>query len=291
MCHAVLLSDYATVKMTRKHIQPGYTLVEMLVVTGIMVLLFAIGVPAVRVLVKSFETGANLNRLIGTALANSRAIAARDETYAGVRFQVGPDDRQYMILIEYDYDATGLANGFRAVPNRRPIKLPDNTIVMDLWGKEDYTVVELIDFIDQIINADGRINNDQVEDEVKLRDTMTFSIVFSKSGRLVTHDVRVRNRDGEYKSSDSSTDDIFNTKTNVDNSTTDPAIDKGLFYQDDYPEFGLWQESSRNNFVVCDKKAFEAVAVGKRWSGYLKDIEVSRKYVNPHSGEIIDSGR
>ena len=105
----------------------------------------------------------------------------------------------------------------------------------------------------------------------------TFSVVFDKSGRLVTHNVRVWNRSGRYD--DQSTDDIFNTVANI-------AAGVARFVQDNYTNLGLGEESSRNCFYVVQRSAFEAIDPTKRWSRFLQYETV--RYVNPFSGEIVN---
>ncbi len=232
---------------------------------AVMMILAAATIPAARQLMKSFETSTGVRRVISAALCNGRAIAAKEQTYAGVRFQQDLKGNQYMIFIIHDPTLRPLANGFRAIEGKKPIKLPANIGMMDLRIKGDYTLVDP-SITDQAIAADGDID---VSEEVM--DTTTFSIVFSPVGKLVVHDVRVHNR--------ISLDDVFNTMANVD-------AGDGMFYQDDYAGLGLGQERSRKWFVVYDKKAFGAVSAGSRWTDYLTDLD--KVYVNPRTGEVIN---
>ena len=117
-----------------------------------------------------------------------------------------------------------------------------------------------------------------------------FSIIFSPSGKLITRQVQVRNRDGV--TDESSTDDVFNTLDNVD------IYGIGQFVDDGYD--GLWDpatpngsddwawgpENSRRGFVIYNKNDFNKVSPNRRWSNYLRHLEVL--YVNPHSGRIIN---
>ena len=255
----------------------GYTLVEMLVVVGILVVLFGLGVPAARRLVRSFDSGMNVKSVISTALGTAQAIAASEDTYAGVRFQRDRLGRQYMVLIKYDYDATGLANGFVAVANRKPTKLPDTLGVVDA-ARLDLTLP---------YTAQKDTTNDALLDTPEdMADATTFSIVFSKEGRLVTHDVQVMVRDVRYVpppatvNYEASADDVFNTVNNV------TVRGVGQFVQDGYPTMGWGREESRNTFILFDRKGLEAVGAARRWSGFLKGQEVV--YVSPYSGEIVN---
>ena len=118
----------------------GVTLTEMVVVVSIAALMLGLAVPATNMLLNSFESESGAKSIISAALASARAMAAKDQRYAGIRFQKrydpnNPDplnESQYIIFIVYDHDRTGLANGFRAADGIQPIKLPDSIGVMDL---------------------------------------------------------------------------------------------------------------------------------------------------------------
>jgi type II secretory pathway pseudopilin PulG len=274
--------------MNRSSRQSALTLVEILVVLGIMVVLFAVGVPAVKKIVESFDSSANVRSVITAALSHARSIAMSDGTWAGLRFQQDKLGNQYMILIRYDYDATGLASGFRAVENRKPMKLPESIGVMDLYVRTNRaaTIQAAADPACTPIQvvANDTLSDLNINDSFELTDTTTFSVVFSKEGRLVTHDVRVRNRQGKTASDGPSTDDVFNIQTAVDAGVSEKPP-KRMFYQDDYAFLGLGQEPSRNSFVIYDKKKFNAVPAAKRWSLCLKSLPTD--YVNPSTGELV----
>jgi len=260
----------------------------MAVVIAVIVLLGSFGLPAVRTLLDSFESGVGPKPLISAALASARAIAAREQRYAGIRFQKAYDPEgplkatQYMIFIVHDFGKTGLEPGFRAVEGLEPIKLPDSVGVMDLRYRPNL----LSPAGDGLIDADGEISNLDI-----LRDTTAFSIVFSPSGKMVIHDVRVRNRDGYVDSAantDISNDDIFNKKAQVDAGI-------GMFYQDDcfgaswspYPNLGLGPEPSRRSFVIYDRREFKrAYEIGQAYSGYLNRLVPI--YINPYTGTMIE---
>lgn len=274
-------------EMKAKFRQSGITLMEMTVVTAVAVLLAVFGLPAIRTFTNSFETQGSTKVMISAGLASARAIAAREQRYAGIRFQneYTEDDKgcQYMIFIVHDFDKTGLANGFRAVEGVEPIKLPDTVGVMDLRVRIDYKTSHY-----GAENADDRpIDSDSLIDNPKeLRDTAAFSIIFSPAGKLVIHNVRVRNRDGYYQpdrnnSLKDSRDSIFNGYENI----RDYGI--GMFEQDDYAERGFGAEPSRNRFVIYDRTVFEKVDEKKRWSDYLKDLDFI--YINPYTGRMISA--
>lgn len=265
--------------MKTKTRQSGLTLTEMVVVVSIVAVFAVLGLPAFRAFVRSVESEGGTTALISSALSSARAIAAREQRYAGVRFQnkYQPDGKgcQYMIFIVHDPedrpDGTNLDDGFRAVEGYQPIKLPDSVGVMDLRYRTN---------ANPQYSGDNPIVGDNDIDELKeLMDTTTFSIIFSPSGKLVIHDVRVRNRNGE--TNNDSKDDIFNTQNNVE-------VEKiAMFYQDDYTNLGLGQEASRNSFIIYDRTVFDKLNPGSRYSDYLKNLVSQRVYINPYTGTMI----
>jgi hypothetical protein len=263
----------------------------MTVVVASIVLLAAIGVPAVRVFIHSFESESGTKNMISAAFASARAMAAQKQRYVGIRFQKeynrnasDPLDPltapQYMIFIVHDPasepNGTGLANGFRAVEGLKPIKLPDSVGVMDLRLR---TKLDPADSGDIPIDDNAKIDGPS-----EVRDTTTFSVVFSPSGKLVIHEVRVRNRNG--KTDDTSKDDVFNTLTKI----TAPVNPAGMFIQDDDTSLGLGQEYSRNSFIIYDTKEFTQAykkIPPQAYSGYLYRLIPQAIYINPYTGTII----
>ncbi len=262
--------------MERNKIKFAFTLIEMMVVVAIVALLIVFGIPAVRTMVNSFHTEGNTRAMINSALACARGIAAQEQTYAGVRFQkkylVNDTELlnapQYMIFIINDMNATGLAPGFRAVEGMEPIKLPESVGVSDLKIRNGAVSS----------SSDTQITNVLIQNADGLRNATTFSIAFSPSGKLVIHDVRVRNRDG--KTTNESHDDIFNTQNNVENS-------QGMFYQDEYTNLGLGQELSRNSFIIYDTNILKKTDKNSRWNDYLNTLP--QVYINPYTGTIINN--
>ena len=279
--------------MRNKRRQFGVTLTEMVVVIGIAALMLGLAVPAANMLLNSFESESGAKSIISSAMASARAIASKEQCYAGIRFQkrydpANPDPlkaSQYIIFIvkENDRNLSGnLVNGFRAVKGIQPIKLPDSIGVMDLVVRTDWDTTAYAASSQAIgaqsINADMYING-----LAEVNDTTAFSIVFSPSGKLVIHEVRVRNRDGDFRPSTltDSSDDIFNSPDNIINNNT------GMFVQDDYAYLGYGAEYSRNSFIIYDTKKFnQAYKNGTPYSGYLNQLKLI--YVNPYTGTIIN---
>jgi hypothetical protein len=271
------------------------TLTELAVVMAVVALLAVLSVPAVRALMGSFESGSSTRAMIGAALASARAMAAKEQSYVGVRFQKayhpqGPlRASQYMIFIIHDKKATKLAYGFRAIAGLKPMKLPDSVGVTDMttvYREESGNQVDITEY--------DVIDDTMISEERDVTDATTFSIVFSPSGKLLIHEVRVRNCDGFVDSSsgigDVSGDDVFNKIEQVNDGL-------GLFYQDDYflaswspypDDLGLGPEYSRKSFIIYDRREFgQAYKRGQGYSGYL--MQLAPIYVNPYMGTLIST--
>ena len=273
----------------------GVTLVEMMIVVTIAALMVGLTIPAANMLLNSFESESGAKSIISSALASARAIAAKEQRYAGIRFQKrydpnNPDplnESQYIIFIVQDPNI--MAYGFKAIEGIQPIKLPDSIGIMDMTIVTNRnTQYPWNPGLQTIISSDIAINTDQ-----EISDTTTFSIIFSPTGKLVIHGVWVRNRDGIPDStgniSNLSNDDIFNKKNRVDNNLA-------MFYQDDYfnwtyspwagLDLGLGPEPSRNSFVIYDTKKLKQTNVNFRWTNYLSKL--TSVYINPYTGTIIN---
>jgi prepilin-type N-terminal cleavage/methylation domain-containing protein len=257
----VFLSFYAAKKMKVKPGQSGLTLTEMVVVVSIIAVFAVLGVPAIRAFIRSVESEGGARAMISSALSTARAMAAKEHHYAGIRFQnkyqPGGNGCQYMIFIVNDpnlVDAAAVAwgsketDGFRAIDGLQPIKLPDSVGVME------------------VVSSDGEIDDNP---SGELIDKTTFSVVFSKSGKLVIHKVPVLRKD-VY-------DTIFN----------DPTSQMKPMFEDDYNDAAPFkQESSRNSFIIYDKTIFEKLDPSSRYTDYLKNLEVV--FINPYTGTMIN---
>lgn len=279
---------YYKMNATRK--KRGVTLTELLVTMAAMGLLAGIGVSAVKGVMAAFESSDRIRDVIGAALSSARANAIKHGTYAGLRFQQDTNGDQYMIFIVQD-DEVGpwIAGnrGFRAVVGRNPIRLPRGGGLMDLRIKTAYTPstqanpsydtetpVEVI--------GDGPASNANIDEDKELLDVMTFSVIFSSSGKVVLHTLKVA-----HDTAVGGGGDIFNTLIKV----RDNGV--GMFIEDENPDRvsgipsveGLQIESSRNRFIIFNKSEFAKQPVDGRWTGYLQSL--NELCVNPYSGRLI----
>lgn len=281
------MADYKE-NMRNRSKQSGLTLTEVLTTMVIIALLTAFSLPAINAMMDSFGSEGSAEAMINAALSNARAIAIKEHRYAGIRFQLAYDPcnpnpfnaNQYMIFIVQD--PAIMAYGFRAVDGMKPIKLPQNIAVCDLYFITSHKINSPISSVEQTITLDNQIMEEKV-----FTDTSAFSVIFSPQGNMVIHGLRIRNRDG-YTNNDSR-DDVFNTKQNVE------VNGYGMFYQDDYFEgetfdFGLGPEPSRRNFIIYEKNKFkEALSKGVPYSQYLEGLVNNKLYVNPYTGTLIST--
>jgi prepilin-type N-terminal cleavage/methylation domain-containing protein len=271
-----------------KHIVPdlsrarlAFSLVELLVVLGIIAALAAIAIPSIKAMQKSFDsTGAE--SMISTALSAARTIAISKGKYAGVRFQKiynGNnvfDADQYMIFIVFDNDdkVTNWKCGFVAVEGYKPIKLPSNTEVIDkmiIPGRSE-TSCNQDSYGDRELGSPAELSS-----VAYFTDTSTFSVIFSPAGKLATQDVRCRGR-LDFINKD---DQVFNTKDNIE------TKGYGMFLEDtgNYT-FGIGAENSRKVFYILDKAKFNKMSNSQRWD-YVDGLKPCT--LNPYTGEIVHS--
>jgi type II secretory pathway pseudopilin PulG len=300
---------------TRKPV--GLTLIEMTLVVATIALLLGLALPAVRAMIDSFQSEGGTKSIIQAALNSARVMAMTHQRYVGVRFQKActsndPCDPlkgdlnapQYMIFIVQDEpknmgglgdlgdprNLANLGNGFRAMEGHEPIRLPDTTGVMQEDDMNPIVAVGL-------------------KREGSLSDMTTFSIVFSPSGKLIVHEIRVRNRDGVYRpdnapgSTKASYDDVFNSAENI------CLYKRGMFIQDDYswlnptpraprerPELGLGWEDSVTSFFFYDVATLRTLYTKlRRPDGDVIDYLDAQKrdrsvYVNSYTGDLISPG-
>lgn len=273
----------------------GLTLIETTLVVATIALMVGFAVPAVRSLVKSFQSEGGTVTMVNAVLNSARTMAVSRQRYVGVRFQklctsTDPADPlkglmdapQYMIFIVHEevQNNGGVGDGFRAMEGLEPIKLPPAIGVMELsW-----------------ISNDG-----EIDEPFELSDATTFSIVFSPTGKLIVHNVRVRDAKGWFRpdntpgSTKMSMDDVFNSAENI------CRHKQGMFIQDDYSrrknpkqtdnlDFGLGEEPSCASFVLYEPPQLRMMYDQKTaWTGYLSRLAAKAFYVSPYTGDLISS--
>ena len=211
----------------------------------------------------------------------------------GRRFELDFHNNQYMIFIIHDPEKTGLSNGFRALEGQKPIKLPEDSRIIDSTCRlsSDPQVIQegALRLSSDLVSIDPGAKDGQ---NSAIRDTSCFSIVFSPTGKLAIHPVRVRNRDGIYKPDNSlsakvSIDDIFNSPANILN------FNIGMFMQDDdWPGYSgtngsLGAEMSRDKFYIYEKSVFNKLGNSQAKSDYIARLEPV--FINQYTGTIVKS--
>lgn len=166
-------------KQKQAGFEAGFTLIEMLVVVGIIAIMVSLVMPAGSSMIQSHRKSSAKN-LIKTSLAQAQAYAAKERKYAGIRFQLDASGRQYLILVEAKrivisngsvipgaWDFYDLMDLYVPVDNVQPTAMPTGTVVLNASE------------LDFDIDA-----NTEVEDW-ELEDATTFCVIFSPSGQLV----------------------------------------------------------------------------------------------------------
>jgi type II secretory pathway pseudopilin PulG len=264
------------------------TLTELLVVMSVMVILLALALPVAKKLAQSLGEATGARSIIAAAMSNARAIAIREGHYAGVRFQQDISGKQYIVLIIHDPNATGLANGFRAIQGKKPMALPDDVGVLSCRVQKNYiasvlpgdTILTDVDLADDPAGANTRLN-----DTAGKNDAAIFSVVFNPSGKFVVHTVRVYNAGVN--------DNVFNSKNKQDDGSGNPA--KFAKFRQDEPETaehdGFQEENSVPSFKIYSKKGLDKVPATLRWTGNIGKNDglagLDKEFVNPYTGELV----
>ncbi len=228
---------------------------------GIVAAVIIIAIPTVGALQRSYQSS-GVGSMIAAALGNARALAAKEQKYAAVRFQPAGDPcqsdplkvPQYMITLIYNSEPNNTAVSdslcFSYYKGLKPVKLPVEQIVLDMYS-----------------NNAAVADNTDIQSDAQLTDAATFTIVFSPAGNLVQpEDVLV---DRWHNN-----DDVFND------------AGAGMFVRD-------WQtERGRNSFLICDRKKLAELPANDRYSRYLqrhKDEQMT--YINAYTGSLMAGGQ
>ena len=262
--------------MIYTHKKNGFTLVELLVAIGIVLIMAGVSLPLINSMRKTYNTTENAETMIAAALRNARAIAMRERKYAGVRFQKAWDNNndpstmsQYMIFIVKE----GRINyEFHAVKGRAPIKLPDSITLTDMRLGSTST-------------DDDPLRTDiDIKFPEQLRDITTFSVVYSPSGQLSVIPVHTRNKDGESENqanAGNTFDRIFSGSQRV-------IAGDAMFPQDENIGLGIDQEDSRLMFYIYDRNLFKTINTESRWTDFFQNTEnTTQLYINEYTGELM----
>jgi prepilin-type N-terminal cleavage/methylation domain-containing protein len=159
----------------------AFTLIELMVAVGIIVILTAIAIPSFSALIKSYSSSMN-DTAIDSLLCGARSIAVRDHQYTGVRFQRN-NNKQFAVIIQHNPaldDDPGDTNEITyllcsTVPGTKPCNLGDR-----------------IGILPDTISGKSKIDAND----------FCATVMFSGQGKLCTKDVKVWPKlDG---------DDVFN---------------------------------------------------------------------------------
>ena len=265
-----MTSTIARLNDMRKSLRKnGMTLMEVTVVVGIIAVLVGFGAPAVRALLDSFQNEAATRMMVNAALDSARSLASVHGD-VGVRFQkaynrTNPsnvlDADQYMVLVKLDNEGDRPKKGFSVLEGHKPVRLPDRFGVMDLYAGS---------------GSGTEVDRNTAFDSEAIRDLTTFTVVFSRTGKLDRRDVQVISLHDD--------DRTFNTRKKLDACTTCPPP---VFLIDDVIAGGSEDvEISRDQLVIYDRQKFRrALQEGQPYEDCLKSLP--RVFVAPYAGRLM----
>jgi len=161
-----------------------------------------------------------------------------------------------MIFIIHDPEIHGVWKyGFRAVEGLQPIKLPSSVGVMDFFAVRKPNIRDPLrpDEEHRLTEITGSPSYEDI------KDTTSFSIVFSPTGKLVVRGVNF-------------------------------AVPPNELFESDQPSGSLPPEPSRNSFVIYDAGKFKKLyGSGALFTGYLTELRDRKIFINPYTGTMIST--
>lgn len=218
--------------------QRGFTLVELMVVLGIVVIIAALAVPNTGQIIRSHRMAAAEN-LVSSAMAQARAHAVKNQTYAGLRFQYGKDGwqdgRQYVVMIENAPEMSSFA--YVAIPNAKPTPLPRGITLVSGNIELEPTRADKNAYLQNYVEQGNPATN--LYWRYCMEYATTFNVIFSPAGQLVNKRVLIKGRNSWERHHGepptpfiSPTDKVFNIHLNEEVLQDNPD-----FYLL-YPEYG-----------------------------------------------------
>jgi prepilin-type N-terminal cleavage/methylation domain-containing protein len=260
-------------RIRHKPAVPGFTIVELLVVMGIIVIMATVAIPGLtRALTANRVSSAK--SAIRNALVRAQAHAIEYQRAAGVRFQFDRDGwqtgRQYLVLIEKG-PLGGTLNEYNTIPDINPIALQTGVGVLDA---------------DLDWDNDGFFEDSDMNTFVKFMNLSTFSILFSPTGQLAVENVEVRWRNN---------DSIFGDQVAVEAVPVAGSFSPPILYHDNAttfppstPDSVTWcnNESSERGLYIFEIEAMEEVDIETRYTNYIQSV--IPLWVNRYTGGFIE---
>lgn len=160
--------------MTKSQKLKGFTIVELLVIVGILIILAAITIPNLRFFQKESDLNNTKEEIINTLrLAQNKTLASEEASQWGVYFTTSTVPHQYILFKGKDFDA-------RATSSDKIHKLPKTIKIseIDLWGGEEVVFARVSGWAsttDQL----GKITL-----ELKIDPSKTKTIYIENSGQI-----------------------------------------------------------------------------------------------------------
>jgi prepilin-type N-terminal cleavage/methylation domain-containing protein len=258
----------------------GFSLIEMIVVIGIVALVTAMVMPILPQMLKSNRQGAARD-LIRGYLTLARAHAAQTQKYAGIRFQPSAKGVQYMVLIEYGDDVSNGAR-FVAAAKTKPIALPDGIGVISTEVMSPPNPFTPDGYLSQYPYDIDHSPPPYPDSMYCLNGARTFSIIFSPTGQLVTRMVEV------YPQSGHKTFGTYNQ------TTLNPYNGNYRLLSHDYEPYpstsAPWcsTEDSVGGLVIYEIDEMESANANRRYSDYVYADDLPVLLINMYTGALIE---